>query len=108
MRRFHIAISVSDIAASVEDYSGRLGQQPVLIIPGEYALWRTDRLNLSIRYAPASAGELRHLGWEDPQAQTLSVERDVNGLVWECFSARDQAREIVANWPDTDYRPDSY
>ncbi|MCP1675506.1 catechol 2,3-dioxygenase-like lactoylglutathione lyase family enzyme [Natronocella acetinitrilica] len=106
MRRFHIAIGVADIAASVEDYTQRLGQEPVLVIAGEYALWRTDRLNLSIRYAPAAPGELRHLGWEDPQAETLSIEHDVNGLVWERFSAHDQAAEIAAIWPASNYKPD--
>ncbi len=105
MRRFHIAIGVADIAASVDDYSQRLGQHPVLVVPGEYALWRTEALNLSIRYMPAEPGSLRHVGWEDTQARTLSVQRDVNGLIWEYFSAEDQAREIRANWPRADYRP---
>ena len=35
--------------ASAEDHSQRLGCRPDLLIPGKYALWRTDAVNLSIR-----------------------------------------------------------
>ena len=49
MKKLHIALSVSDIEQSVLDYSSRLSQEPDLVIPGEYALWRTDTLNISIR-----------------------------------------------------------
>lgn len=104
MRRFHLAVGVEDIEASVEEYSRRLDARPVLLIPGEYALWRTRELNLSVRYIPGRDTGIRHVGWEDPGAETLSVERDINGLVWERFSARDQAQEILANWPDADYK----
>ncbi|MCC5858018.1 MAG: hypothetical protein JJT90_07675 [Ectothiorhodospiraceae bacterium] len=106
MKRFHLAIGVEDVEASVEDYTRRLGAEPVLIIPGRYALWRTPQLNFSIRHIPGSSATLRHVGWEDPEANTLSVEHDVNGLVWERFTAQDQAREIRANWPDVQYRAD--
>jgi len=49
MKRFHLALGVSDVEASVDDYSQRLGCRPGLLIPGKYALWRTDAVNLSIR-----------------------------------------------------------
>lgn len=105
MKRFHLAIGVEDIEASVADYTRRLEAKPDLVIPGHYALWRTPTLNLSIRHIHGTEAQLRHVGWEDPAAETLSVEHDVNGLIWEHFSARDQAMEIRANWPDVDYEP---
>lgn len=105
MKRFHLAIGVEDLDASIKDYSTRLGHRPVLIVPGRYALWRTPALNLSVRHMPGNGGLIRHVGWEDSKAQTLSVEHDINGLVWESFSAMDQAMEIKANWPEVDYEP---
>lgn len=101
MRRIHIALGVGDIAASVADYTRRLGMAPVVVVPGEYALWRTDALNLSIRCT--DAGQLRHLGWEDDACEAFTVETDVNGIAWERFSAAQQAGEIRAIWPDADY-----
>jgi catechol 2,3-dioxygenase-like lactoylglutathione lyase family enzyme len=105
MKKLHLALSSSDIAASVADYSARLGCRPALVIEGTYALWRTETLNLSIRHAPEVApGQLRHLGWEDDEAQAFTTEVDVNGITWERFAARHQAEEIQAAWPGTNYQ----
>lgn len=98
-RRLHLALSVADLAASIADYSARLGQQPECEVPGVYALWRTEGLNLSIRVVnDAQAGQLRHLGWEDPQAAAMDTALDVNGIAWERFSREAQRREIEAIW----------
>jgi len=102
VKRFHIAIGVSDISRSVEDYSQRLGQPPSLVVPGEYALWRTSCINLSIRRTDEHAGALRHLGWEDPSALEFATERDVNGIMWEQFSSEQQSREIQELWPNAE------
>lgn len=100
MRRFHLAISTNNITASVADYSQRLGAEPVLVVPEEYALWRTERLNVSIRQDPnCKPGEVRHVGWEDDRAESFSAERDVNGLLWERFSPTAQVAEIKSLWP---------
>ena len=99
MKRFHIALAVGDVEASIADYTQRLGAEPELVIPGQYALWRTTTINFSIRLSPGMAGTVRHLGWEDSQAETLSVDHDINGMVWEHFSATDQRREVQAAWP---------
>ena len=99
MKRFHIAIGVSDISRSVDDYTRRLGCSPSVVVPDEYALWRTSTINLSIRRTSEAVGMLRHLGWEDPSAQDFATERDVNGILWEHFSAEQQAREIFETWP---------
>lgn len=106
MKKLHIAISTDRIDETVADYSARLGVQPCSSIPGEYALWRTESLNLSVRQDPAcEAGSLRHLGWEDPEAPGFTQETDVNGIVWERFSAQHQADEINVLWPEADYQP---
>ncbi len=107
MKKLHLAISTNDIAATVKDYSERLEAQPCLIIPGEYALWRTDTLNISIRRdCFSSPGSLRHLGWEDSAVPQFSAETDVNGVVWEKFTASQQAEEIREIWSEVDYQPE--
>ncbi len=106
MKKLHIAISTDQIDATVADYSLRVGAPPCVFIAGEYALWRTDTLNLSVRQDPACApGTLRHLGWEDPSAESFTQDTDVNGIVWERFSARQQADEINQIWPAAQYQP---
>jgi catechol 2,3-dioxygenase-like lactoylglutathione lyase family enzyme len=101
MKRFHVAISTPNIQDSVEDYTLRLGCPPTLVIEKEYALWRTETLNFSIRKdTTLPPGSMRHLGWEDSQAETFSAEKDCNGILWERFSARHQEEEILEIWPD--------
>jgi len=102
MKRFHIALGVADVQASIEDYSQRLGCRPSVVVSGEYALWRTSSLNLSIRRTTEQAGALRHLGWEDPSAQEFTAEKDVNGILWEHFSSQQQDREILQHWPNAE------
>lgn len=99
MKRIHIALSVADIAASVSDYTRRLGENPVVVIDGEYALWRTPHVNLSIRRDGSTAGTLRHLGWEDDAATSFTAEADSNGILWERFSSANQDAEIEEIWP---------
>jgi len=106
MKNFHIAISTDKIDETIPDYSARLGAEPCLVIKNEYALWRTDTLNVSIRQdASCRPGELRRVGWEDSQASEFSQDTDVNGIVWERFSAQNQADEIEALWSKTNYHP---
>jgi catechol 2,3-dioxygenase-like lactoylglutathione lyase family enzyme len=101
--RFHIALGCADVEAAVADYRARLAADPVVVVPGEYALFRTAELNVSIRRDDAAAsGRLRHLGWEDPSSRAFAAERDALGIVWERFSAAGQADEIEAAWPGTD------
>ncbi len=101
MKRFHISIGVSDIQQSIDDYSMRLEQQPDVIIPHEYALWRTPTLNFSIRTVPHDqSGTLRHLGWESSDAESFSTTIDVNHIPWEHFTAAQQDDEIRHTWPE--------
>lgn len=96
-QRFHLALGVADIAASVRDYSARLGCEPEVVVEGEYALWRTQALNVSIRRSEVTG--MRHVGWEDDSASDFSREADGNGIVWEHFSAALQRDEISRIWP---------
>lgn len=105
-RRFHIAISTDCIDESIRDYSKRLGAEPCAMVAGEYALWRTETLNVSIRQDPqCPPGQVRHLGWEDAEAESFSEDTDVNGITWERFTAHDQAAEIKAVWSQSQYEP---
>ena len=99
MKKIHIAIGVKDVERSVEDYSLRLGKRPTVVIPNEYALWRTPQVNFSIRCDRKAAGTLRHLGWEDSTAAGFTKDTDLNGIVWERFTAAQQADEINKIWP---------
>ncbi|MEQ1560902.1 MAG: hypothetical protein ABL933_18450 [Methyloglobulus sp.] len=95
MKKLHLAISTNKIEESIKDYSLRFGMEPCAYVIGEYALWRTETLNVSIRQdGLCPPGSLRHLGWEDSSATEFSKEVDVNGIVWERFAAQHQADEI--------------
>lgn len=98
MKRFHIALAVADLQATIADYSERLGQPPAAVVPGKYAMWRTDLLNFSINESPERAGQLRHVGFEDDSVEGYSCTRDVNGIDWEQFSASEQDRRIVETY----------
>lgn len=101
--RFHLALSTDDLSSAIADYTRRLGIEPCVTVPGEYALFRTATLNVSLRQdSMVPTGQLRHLGWEDPSADEFSSERDALGVVWERFNSDAQAREIEAAWPGTD------
>ena len=106
MKKIHIAISTIDIEKTIEDYNQRIGVKPCVIVKGEYALWRTESVNISVRHdTKCKPGELRHLGWEDSSANKFSVDTDVNGILWEQLNVQLQADEINETWPGTDYEP---
>ena len=100
MKRFHIAIAVRDLEESIADYSARFNQEPAAVVPGKYAMWRTDLLNFSINQMPAETkmrpGQLRHVGFEDDAVTGYASTIDVNGIEWESFSQKEQDERIVA------------
>tara|TARA_R110002050_G_scaffold111612_1_gene225316 strand:+ start:278 stop:601 length:324 start_codon:yes stop_codon:yes gene_type:complete len=107
VKKLHIAIATNKIEETIKDYSARFGMEPCSFIANEYALWRTDSLNVSVRQDPScKPGELRHLGWEDPSAQEFTQNTDVNGIVWERFNAQQQADEINEIWPEAKFSPE--
>jgi len=107
VKKLHLALSTDELEETIKDYSARLGMEPCSVVAGEYALWRTATLNVSIRQdGSCTPGALRHLGWEDDSASEFSEEKDVNGITWERFSAQQQADEINKLWPTANYRPE--
>lgn len=95
MKRFHISIAVSDFAASVADYSNRLGCKPCMVVEGRYAMWKTDILNFTISCKEGQAtGQVRHIGFEDDSVVGFHEKIDSNGIVWEYFSADTQMEEV--------------
>jgi len=86
MKRFHHALAVADLDASIADYSQRLGNAPQVVVDGVYALWRTDLLNFSISQQPEHAGKLRRMGFVDDEVCHNQVDTDVNGIDWEQVS----------------------
>lgn len=106
MKKIHLALATNDMEATIADYSRRLGCHPCVVVPHEYALWRTTIFNLSVRRdSLCSPGELRHLGFEDATATAFTQSTDVNGIIWENFTAEQQAAEIEGAWPGTGYVP---
>jgi hypothetical protein len=96
-KKFHIAINSTDLNASISDYTLRLGCEPCVIVQNDYALWRTEFLNFSVRCSGDSSN-LRHLGWEDATALKFSKDIDCNGITWEKFTASQQQEEIESIW----------
>lgn len=106
MKKIHIAILTNKIDETVADYNARLGEDPCLHIIGKYALWRTEFINISIRYNDdCKSGSIGHLGWEDSTTKEFSQDTDVNGIIWEKFTAIQQAHEINELWPEANYSP---
>lgn len=103
--KVHLAVAVLDVAASVAEYSAMLGREPDLVIAPDYALWRTETLNLSIRKTGEAPGVVRHVGFERDDATAFEAYTDQNGLLWETFSKHHQAEEIRSAWKDVDYVP---
>jgi hypothetical protein len=75
MKRFPVAFGIADVESFAGDYSQRLGCRPDLLIPGKYALWRTDAVNLSIR----------KVGHEEGGSRGGMVGRC--GQAWRCYLA---------------------
>ena len=98
-KRLHLALGVKNITDSVLDYKRRLGVSPEFVIKEEYALFRTESLNLSIRQVKDSELGLRHLGWESEDYEQFTEETDCNGFVWEHFNRAAQVNEVHEYWP---------
>jgi hypothetical protein len=97
--KVHIAIGVADVERSLDEYSRLAGSEPELVVAGEYALWRTEVLNLSIRRVTDGVGTVRHVGFERDDVASFSAITDQNGVVWETFCRQDQLKEIELAWP---------
>jgi len=94
MKKFHTSIAVKNLQESIEKYSRKLECQPCVVIAEKYALWRTEGLNFSVSQKPEIAGHVKHIGFENPNAQKFTEEHDCNGIMWEEFTAAMQINEI--------------
>jgi hypothetical protein len=83
-RRFHLALAVDDLDATIADYTVRLGEAPAVVVDGRYAVWRTPEINLSVSVPEAGPGSaaaqrIRHVGFEDGAAvagpRTVEITR---------------------------------
>ena len=101
-RKIHIALSVASLDTVIDEYTQKLGISPEVVVANEYALWRSETVNLSIRVDKSvPAGSLRHLGFEDPEAEGFTSSTDSCGILWERFREQDQKNEIEELWPGT-------
>jgi|SRR6056297_3219665 len=136
MKRFHVNVSVSDLARSITFYS-RLFAAPPAVVKSDYAKWMLDdpRVNFAVSTRAAGAG-IDHVGIqaEDElefadlrqrltEADTLILHQndtvccyarstkswvhDPDGVAWETFLTRGDATEYGDGTLVTDHRPDA-
>ena len=76
MKRFHVNVSVTDLARSVEFYKTLFGQEPN-VLKSDYAKWMLDdpRVNFAINVSCGSGG-IDHVGL---QAETLDELGEIQG-----------------------------
>ena len=106
VKRIHVALAVSKLDDAIADTRNRLGVEPCVVVPDTYALFRTASANISLTENAKEAGQLRHLGIEDPEAVGFTAEPGPDGLVWERFTSEQQANEINTYWPQVNYTPE--
>jgi len=75
MKRFHVHLSVPDLASSIRFYSGMFGMPPT-VEKSDYAKWMLDepRVNFAISHRGAKTG-LNHLGLQADSADELAAIR---------------------------------
>lgn len=76
MKRFHVHVSVDDLARSIRFYSDLFGSAPAVEKP-DYAKWMLDdpRVNFAISQQGAPAG-LNHLGLQVDSGEELGALHD--------------------------------
>jgi extradiol dioxygenase family protein len=75
MKRFHVHVSVNDLAQSIRFYSAMFGTAPS-VAKGDYAKWMLDdpRINFAISQRGEKAG-VNHLGLQVDAADELAALR---------------------------------
>ena len=73
MKRFHVHVSVDDLAASIRFYANLFGAAPT-VVKSDYAKWMLDdpRVNFAISDRATAPG-LDHLGIQVDNSEDLSV-----------------------------------
>jgi catechol 2,3-dioxygenase-like lactoylglutathione lyase family enzyme len=75
MKRFHVNVTVEDIAEAVHFYSSLFDAEPV-VLKSDYAKWMLDdpRINFAISIRGEGVG-VNHLGMQVDSAEELAVMR---------------------------------
>lgn len=73
MKRFHVHVSVEDLAHSLKFYSALFGAEPA-VVKADYAKWMLDdpRINFAISQCGAAVG-VDHLGIQVDSAEELAA-----------------------------------
>lgn len=73
MKRFHVHLSVTDLAVNIRFYSSLFGAEPT-VSKADYAKWMLDdpRINFAISSRSADVG-LNHLGFQVDAAEELAT-----------------------------------
>jgi len=73
MKRFHVHVSVEDLAPSIRFYSTLFGSEPA-VVKSDYAKWMLDdpRVNFAISRRDAALG-INHLGLQTDSDEELEV-----------------------------------
>ena len=99
-KRFHVHVSVADLAVNIRYYSALFGTAPTVVKP-EYAKWMLDdpRLNFAISVRGAEPG-LDHLGLQVTSPEELAAQRqrlrgaelalEVEGETTCCYARSDK------------------
>lgn len=76
MKRFHVHVSVGDLAQSIRFYSTLFGAEPAVTKP-DYAKWMLDdpRVNFAISTGRAASG-INHLGLQTDSDEELESLKD--------------------------------
>ena len=75
-KRFHVHVSVADLAGNIRYYSALFGAEPAVVKP-DYAKWMLDdpRLNFAISARGATPG-IDHLGLQVESPVQLAAQRE--------------------------------
>lgn len=92
MKRFHVHVSVPDLAASIRFYSTLFGAEPT-VVKGDYAKWMLDdpRVNFAISQRGGRLG-INHLGLQTDSDEELEV---LNGQLQNAELATQAEREVA-------------
>jgi catechol 2,3-dioxygenase-like lactoylglutathione lyase family enzyme len=92
MKRFHVHLSVTDLASSIQFYSGLFGVEPT-VTKDDYAKWMLDdpHINFAISQRGAPVG-LNHLGFQVESNEELEqLNQQLQGLQSEVIEEKNTA-----------------
>ena len=90
MKRFHVNVSVSDLADSVRFYNALFGEEPT-VLKDDYAKWMLEdpRVNFAISQSSRSSG-VNHVGLQvDSKDELAEVQARLDAAEEETFKQAD-------------------